>query len=98
MTEQKKCLPAAAYQPAGMLFASSLNFFGAIASLIAIPSSRNNPFFYTAMVTSGIYMASNIIKVAQELSKDRQKTWQEKETSRQELSVLEEGLNKYYGR
>jgi hypothetical protein len=98
MTQEKKCLPPSAYQPAGMLLASSLNFFGAVAGLITVPDSRTNPFFYTAMVTSSIYMLSNGLKVFQEIKKDTQKTWKGIEQQKRELSIMEEGLNKYYGR
>lgn len=64
-------IPSSAIQPAGMLLASSLNFFGAVASVMLVPSSRDNPFFFTAMITSLIYMLSNGTKLVQELRKEK---------------------------
>lgn len=87
-------IPKEAAHPAGMLLASSLNFFGAIAAMIAVPSSRNNPFFYTAMATSSIYMISNGLKLYQELSKPK-----ERPAFLQEITVQKEGeqaLTNYY--
>lgn len=52
-------------QSIGMTIASSLNFFGAIAALVVNPDNRNNPFFYTAMTTSFLYIMSNGYKTYQ---------------------------------
>lgn len=101
-------IPDSAIHPLGMLAASSLNFFGAISAMIAVPSSRSNPFFYTAMATSLIYMLSNGIKVAQEFRQNRNATKAEleeilssgmieKEMARREQQARE-ALNKFYHR
>ena len=87
-------IPKEAAHPAGMLLAWSLNFFGPITAMIAVPSSRNNPFFYTAMATSSIYMISNGLKLYQELSKPI-----ERPVFLQEIIVqkdAEQALTNYY--
>ena len=110
---KKECFPSNAIQPAGMLVASSLNFFGAIAAMIAVPSSRNNPFFYTAMVTSSIYMFSNAVKLCQEVNKERQEplttelrevainTFVQREIARRDGDTersMSQALDNFYGR
>ena len=46
-------------QPAGMLAASTLNLAGAGIHQLTSATDRDNPFYYTAMTTSAMYMVAN---------------------------------------
>ena len=99
----EKCFPKDAIQPAGMLFASSVNFLGALAGLIVSPETRTNPFFYCAMFTSCLYMASNGLRVKQLWNKPKEivplntviveRITRINETK---IEMAEEALNRYY--
>jgi len=76
--------------PLGMMFASSLNLCGALTSLIVSSKDRGNPFYYTAMATSAIYIASNAVKVAQVYQKNKQSFVDAELARREENSKLTE--------
>ena len=46
-------------QPVGMLAASTLNLAGAGVHQLTSTADRDNPFYYTAMTTSAMYMVAN---------------------------------------
>ena len=46
-------------QPVGMLAASTLNLAGAGVHQITSTADRDNPFYFTAMTTSAMYMVAN---------------------------------------
>ena len=61
------CLPKSVIAPLGMMLASSLNIFGGMAAIGLNPENRGNPFFYTAIATSGIYAFVNAIELVRRM-------------------------------
>ncbi|CAB4214000.1 hypothetical protein UFOVP1454_13 [uncultured Caudovirales phage] len=74
-------------QPLGMMCASSLNVIGGAILLMVSEKDRSNPFIYTAMTTSLIYVVSNAIKSYQ-VHQEQVQSFQEREKAKRELSAV----------